>query len=63
MFLRSGLADVLDALQGVDGVRTAQDAGSEHDGQGVRWHAVCVLLQGDPKNQGIQYEEETLRRK
>lgn len=33
--IRCGFADVLDALQRVDGVRAAKDAGSEHDGEGV----------------------------
>lgn len=33
--IRSGLADVLDTLQWVDGVRAAKNAGSEHDGEGV----------------------------
>ncbi len=35
MDVRCGLADVLDALQRVDGVGAAKDAGSEHDGEGV----------------------------
>lgn len=33
--VRCGLADVLDALQRVDGVGAAKDAGSKHDGEGV----------------------------
>lgn len=35
MDIRGGLADVLDTLQWVDGVRTAKDAGSKHDSEGV----------------------------
>lgn len=46
--LRCGLADVLDALQRIDGVWTAQDAGRKNDSQGVGWHTVGLLLQGDP---------------
>lgn len=46
--VRCGLADVLDALQRVDGVRTPQDARREHDSEGVDRHPVRVLLQGDP---------------
>lgn len=49
MDVRGGLADVLDALQRVDGVGAAKDAGSEHDGEGVGWHPVSLLLQGDPE--------------
>lgn len=33
--VRGGLADVLDALQRVDGVGAPKDAGSEHNGEGV----------------------------
>ena len=46
--VRSGFADVLDALQRIDGVGAAEDAGSKHDGEGVGWHPVSLLLQGDP---------------
>lgn len=49
-FLRCGLADVLNTLQRINGVRTAQDTRSKHYGQGVSWHAVCLLLQGNPEN-------------
>lgn len=47
-FLRCGLADVLDALHRVGGVRAAKDAGSKNYGQRISRHAVCFLLQGDP---------------
>ena len=47
--VRCGFADVLDALQRVDGVGAAEDAGSEHDGEGVGRHPVRVLLQGNPE--------------
>lgn len=33
--IRCGLADVLDALQWVNAVGAAKDAGSKHDGEGV----------------------------
>lgn len=46
---RCGFADVLDALQRVGGVGTAEDAGSKNDGEGVGRHPVCVLLQRDPE--------------
>lgn len=46
--IRCGLADVLDALQWVNAVGAAKDAGSKHDGEGVGWHPVCLLLQGNP---------------
>lgn len=50
MDVRCSLADVLDALQWVDSVGAAEDAGSEHDGKGVGRHPVRLLLQGDPAN-------------
>lgn len=46
--IRSGLADVFDALQWVNGVWAAKDAGSKDNGEGVGWHPVCLLLQGYP---------------
>lgn len=46
--VRCGFADVLDALQRVDGVRTPQDARREHDSEGVGRHPVRLLLQGNP---------------
>lgn len=46
--IRSGFADVLDTLQWVDGVGAAEDAGSEHNGEGVGRHPVSLLLQGYP---------------
>lgn len=46
--LRGGLGHVPHAHQGVGAVGTAQDAGSEHDGQGVGGHAVLRLLLGHP---------------
>lgn len=49
MDLRRGLADILDALQWVNGVGAAKDAGSEHDGERVGRHPVSLLLQGDPE--------------
>lgn len=49
--LRGGLADVLDTLQWIDAVGTAEEAGSEDDGKGVRGHPVGLLLQGDPRTQ------------
>ena len=48
MVSRCGLADVLDTLQGVDGVGAAEDAGGEDDGYGVGRHTVGVLLPCDP---------------
>ena len=48
MVSRCGLADVLDTLQGVDGVGAAEDAGGENYGQGVGRHTIGVLLQSDP---------------
>lgn len=47
--VRRGLADVLDTLQRVDGVGAAEDARSEHDGEGVSRHPVGLLLQSDPE--------------
>lgn len=62
-FLRCGLADVLNALQRINGVRTAQDTRSKHYGQGVSWHAVCLLLQGDPRNIGSKLVVHHKKRK
>lgn len=44
--------DILHAGQGVGGIRTAQEARSKHDGQGVGGHAVHIFYQS---HSGIQH--------
>ena len=50
--LRGGLGHVSHAHQGVCAVGAAQDAGGEHDGQGVGGHAVVRFLLGHPAERG-----------
>lgn len=55
-FLRCGLANVLHTLQRIDGVRTAQDTGGKHYGQGVSGHTVGVLLEGNAESMNAELE-------
>lgn len=56
-FLRGCFTDVLNALQRVCRVGTAEDTGSKDDGQGISWHAIGFFLEGNPKKKrGIKRE-------
>lgn len=50
VYIRSCFADVLHALQWVDSVRAAEDAGGKDDGKRIGRHAVGLFLQRDPRH-------------